>query len=136
MHIKCLVIFTYSFQKAAVLILFGSLGLSTKEPYTIMNFPSCVVIGIDVGINVGIVICAHPPWHRVRYRNFIFGIPMHICPPYMHIKFLVILAWWLIWLINQRALNNHALSVVVIGVILHQHWHQHWHLCTPPLAHG
>ena len=31
------------------------------------------------------------PWHRVRHRNFIFGTHMHICPPYMHIKYLVIL---------------------------------------------
>ena len=27
----------------------------------------------------------------VRHRNFIFGIHMHTCPPYMHIKYLVIL---------------------------------------------
>ena len=26
------------------------------------------------------------PSHRVRHRNFLFGVPMHICPPYMHIK--------------------------------------------------
>ena len=31
------------------------------------------------------------PWYRVIHRNFIFGIPMHMCPPYMHIKYLVIL---------------------------------------------
>ena len=31
------------------------------------------------------------------------------------------LGFWLIWLTNQRALYNHALSVVVIGVVLHQH---------------
>ena len=31
------------------------------------------------------------PWHRVRKRNFIFGIHMPICSPYTHIKYLVIL---------------------------------------------
>ena len=31
------------------------------------------------------------PWHRVRHRNFTFGTHVHICPPYMHIKYLVIL---------------------------------------------
>ena len=31
------------------------------------------------------------PWHLVRCRNFIFCIHMHICPPHMHIKYLVIL---------------------------------------------
>ena len=35
------------------LIIFGSFGLSTKEPYTIMRCPSCIV-------SVGIVgVCAH-----------------------------------------------------------------------------
>ena len=41
------------------------------------------------------------PCHRVRHRNFIFGTHMHICPPYMHIKYLVILTysfkWQLFW---------------------------------------
>ena len=66
----------------------GSFGLSTKEPYTIMNCPSCIVI-------IGIILCQHwhrlctPPWHMVRHRNFIFGINIHICPPYMHIKYLM-----------------------------------------------
>ena len=32
--------------------------------------------------------------------------------------------FWLIWFINQRALYNHALSVV------RRHWHHR--LCTPP----
>ena len=44
-----------------------------------------------IGIGVGIIIYGHPPRHRVRHRNFIFGIHVHICPPYMHIKNLVIL---------------------------------------------
>ena len=38
--------------------------------------------------------------------------------------------FWLIWFINQRALYNHALSIIIIGVVLHQH--HHCHLCTPP----
>ena len=32
-----------------------------------------------------------PPWHRVRHRNFIFDIHMHVYPPFMHIKYLMIL---------------------------------------------
>ena len=40
--------------------------------------------------------------------------------------------FWLIWFINQRALYNHALSIIVIGVILHQHWCWHHCLYTPP----
>ena len=42
------------------------------------------------------------------------------------------LSFWLIWFINQRALYNHALSMVIIGIILHQCWCQHHCLCTPP----
>ena len=37
-------------------------------------------------------------------------------------------AFWLIWFINQRALYNHALSIVLL-----RGWHR---LCTPPLATG
>ena len=67
---------------------FGSFGLSTKEPYTTMDCPSCVLVGIGIRVGIGvcvciIIICAHPHWHRVRHRNFTFGKPMHICPPYM-----------------------------------------------------
>ena len=44
-----------------LILIFDSFGLSTKEPNTIMNCLSCViVIGIGV-IGVGIVICAHLP---------------------------------------------------------------------------
>ena len=41
--------------------------------------------------------------------------------------------FWLIWFINQRALYNHALSI-----IHHRHWHQCWHhhLCTFPPGTG
>ena len=31
------------------------------------------------------------PWHMVTHRSFIFGTPMHIYSPYMHIKYLAIL---------------------------------------------
>ena len=44
--------------------------------------------------------------------------------------------FWLIWFINQRALYNHALSVVRPRWRcrrLHRRWH---HLCTPFLATG
>ena len=40
--------------------------------------------------------------------------------------------FWLIWFINQRALYSHALSMVIIGIIMCWHWHRHRHLCTPP----
>ena len=40
------------------------------------------------------------PWHRVRHTNFIFGIHMHICPPYIHIKYLVIESNWIRQLIT------------------------------------
>ena len=33
--------------------------------------------------------------------------------------------------LSTKALYNHALSIVVIGIILHWHWHRR-HLCTPP----
>ena len=54
------------------------------------------VLSVTVGIGViviGIVgvICAHPVWHRVRHRIFIFSIHVHICPPHVHNKYLVIL---------------------------------------------
>ena len=43
--------------------------------------------------------------------------------------------FWHIWFINQRALYNHALSVV-IGIIIGVHrWHHH-HLCKPPPGTG
>ena len=57
--------------------LFGSFGLSTKEPYTIMLCLSSLALVLSSS-------SVHTsPWHRVRHRNFIFGI-------YMHIKYLVI----------------------------------------------
>ena len=31
------------------------------------------------------------PWHMVRHRNFVFGLHVHICPLYMHNKYLMIL---------------------------------------------
>ena len=51
------------------------------------------------------------PWHRVIHRNFIFGIPMHICHPHMHIKYLVIptcsfLVFWNFSLIYYSALRD------------------------------
>ena len=54
-----------------------------------------------------------------------------------HPKDIRVSDFWLIWFINQRALYNHALSVM-----RHRHhwcWRHHhrcWHLCTPLLATG
>ena len=73
-------------QKATRQLLFGSFGLSTKEPYTIMLCPSSLASSSS-SVHTS-------PWHMVRHRNFIFGIHMHIFPPpppYVHIKYLVIL---------------------------------------------
>ena len=55
------------------------------------NHALSIIVGIGVGIGVSITFVHTSPWHRVRYRNFIFGTHMHTCPPYMHIKYLVIL---------------------------------------------
>ena len=62
------------------IMLFGSFGLSAKEPYTFMLCPSCVVVGVII-TGIGIVICGH----------LIFGTDVHLCPPFMYIKYLVIL---------------------------------------------
>ena len=37
------------------------------------------------------------PWHMVRHRNFILGTHVQICPPYMHIKYLMILTCSFKW---------------------------------------
>ena len=71
---------------------FGSFGLSTKEPHPITLCPSCVVTLASSCVDiVSIVVCAHLPGHWVRHRNCIFSIHVHICPWYVHIKYLVIL---------------------------------------------
>ena len=65
------------YARTPTLRVFGSFGLSTKEPYIIMLCLLCIGVGI---------ICAHLLWHMVRHRN----IHMYICPPYVHIKYLMI----------------------------------------------
>ena len=58
-------------------VLFGLFGLS-KEPYTIMLCSSSLALLVSSSVHTS-------PWHRVRHRNFTFGILMHICPPiYAH----------------------------------------------------
>ena len=69
-------------------LLFGSFGSSTKEPDTIMLCSSCVV---DIIIIVGCYLCTLT--HRVRHRNFIFGLNMPTCAWYTQIKYLVILTY-------------------------------------------
>ena len=61
--------------------LVGLFGLSTEEPYTIILCSSCVGVGA----------CAHFPCHRTRNKSFIFGIHVHLCSSFRHIKYLVIL---------------------------------------------
>ena len=71
----------------SISLLIGSFGLSTKEPYTVMLCPSLASSAL-----VSSASSVHTsPWHMVRHRNFIFGIHMHICPPHVQIKYLVIL---------------------------------------------
>ena len=71
-------------------IIFGSFGLSTKEPYTILLCPSSLVL-VSLASALALSSVHTSPWHRIRHRNFIFGIHIHTSPPYMHIKYLVIL---------------------------------------------
>ena len=58
------------------------------------------------------------PCHRARHRNFIFGVQIHIYPPHMHIKYLVILTCWLIWYSTKRAyVIMICLLCIVVGVV-------------------
>ena len=66
-----------------------SFGLSTKEPFTIMLYPSPLALVLSVHTS---------PWHMVRHRNFIFSTHMHISLPiYAHQIFsdsdLVVFKW-------------------------------------------
>ena len=67
-------------------LLFGSFGLSTKEPYTIMLCPSCVVVGIVLRWHR--CLCTPPPGIGLDIETLYL---VYICPPYVHIKYLVIL---------------------------------------------
>ena len=66
-----------------MIVILGSIGLSTKVPCTIMLCPSSLASPL-VSVHTS-------PCHRVRHRDFIFSIHMYTCPPYMHIKYFVIL---------------------------------------------
>ena len=73
MDIKYLVILTCSFQMAAILVLIGSFGLSTKEPCTIMYCPLSLSnhhhhpctpppgTGLDIEISYLVYICTYSP---------------------------------------------------------------------------
>ena len=45
---------------------FGSFGLSTKEPDAIMLCPSLLALALVSSVHTS-------PWHRIIHRNFIFG---------------------------------------------------------------
>ena len=61
-------------------LLFGSFGLSTKEPYTIMLCP-LLASALASLVLVSVLASVHAsPWHRIRHRNFIFGA--HMSPIY------------------------------------------------------
>ena len=58
-------------------MIFGSFGLSTKEPYTILLCPSSLLaLALVSSSSVHTSLLC-----RVRHGNFIFGIQMHIWPP-------------------------------------------------------
>ena len=104
---------------------FGSFGLSAKEPYTIMHCLSSLVSMSLSSVHTS-------PWHRVRHGNLIFGIYVHTCPPCMHIKYFVILtcSFWLIWLSTKEPYTiMNELSIVVISIIIGI-------ICTPPPGTG
>ena len=66
---------------------FWLFGSSTREPYTIILCASTSWVSL-----VSSLVSVHTfPCHRIRHRNFIFDILMYMCPPYMHIRYLVIL---------------------------------------------
>ena len=95
--------------------LFASFCLSTKEPYTIMLCPSSLASVLSLALS-----SVHTfPWHRVRYRNFIFGRHVHMCPPHMHIKYLVILTCWLIWYSTKRA---YVIMICPSCIVVVQRW--------------
>ena len=63
--------------------IFGSFAFSTKEPYTIRL---CLSLALSLSSSVHTSL-----GHMVRHRNFIFGINLHMWPPFMHTKYLLIL---------------------------------------------
>ena len=75
--------------------------------------------------------CRHlctPPCHRIRHRNIIFDIPMQICPPYVHIKYLIILTfsfkwqpfWYFSLIFSLAHIHNHRNFIFGVSV----------HICT------
>ena len=74
---------------------FWLIWYSTKRAYVIMICPSCIVVVRHQRRHrpalVSLASVHSPPSHRIQDRNFIFNMNMHMCPQYMHIKYLVIL---------------------------------------------
>ena len=84
---------TISWILFSLILVFGSFGLSTKEPYTIMFFVrralSCIILRHPA---LAVSSSVHTsPIHRFKHRNFILGTHMYLCPSHVHIKHLVIL---------------------------------------------
>ena len=80
-------------MKFTINLAFWLIWYSTKRAYVIMICPSCIVVvwrrhrpALASSASV-----LSPPSHRIQDRNFIFSMNMHMCPQYMHIKYLVIL---------------------------------------------
>ena len=82
---------------------FWLIWYSTKQAYVIMICPSCIVVirhwrRLALASALASLASVHsPPSHRIQDRNFIFSMNMHMCPQYMHIKYLVILTCSFKW---------------------------------------
>ena len=114
------VILTYSFQMAAILVLFFicspahtqnnrnfifGVNIQIYSCYMLITFLAHLVYQPKSLIQscfvhhcrwhcpalVSVSSVHISPWHMVRHRNLILGTHMHICPPCMHIKYLMIL---------------------------------------------
>ena len=76
---------------------FWLIWYSTKRAYVIMICPSCIVVmrhqrrHHPASASASSASVHSLPSHRIQDRNFIFSMNMHMCPQYMHIKYLVIL---------------------------------------------
>ena len=87
-------------------VLFGSFGLSTKEPYTIMLYPSSLTLALLASL------ASSSSVHRVRHRNFIFGIHMHMLhkSPSFFYCLLSCLHMWSLPVCSKTRLNPSSLD--------------------------
>ena len=110
---------TNHMMTVSLVLAFWLIWYSTKRAYVIMICPSCIVV----------VRCRHhpasalwasvhsPPSNRIQDRNFIFSMNMHMCPQYMHIKYLVILTCIFSTAESGQLCYTNRCGVVVIGIV-------------------